>query len=68
MAAIPLLGKDGLLLTAEPEVPTENDSDEDKITAFNEWITLIKLVHETHDVGFVPMFNGTLVGIKRKQT
>jgi predicted O-methyltransferase YrrM len=66
MGAIPLLGDDGLLLTSEPEVPTEDEVDEEKITAFNEWIMLIKMLNDTHDVGFVPMFGGTLIGIKRR--
>jgi predicted O-methyltransferase YrrM len=68
MGAIPLLGEHGLLLTSEPEVPTEDEVDEEKITAFNEWIMLIKMLNETHDVGFVPMFAGTLIGIKRRST
>jgi len=29
---------------------------------------LIKMLNETHDVGFVPMFAGTLIGIKRRST
>jgi len=66
MGAIPLLGEDGLLLTSEPEVPTEDEVDEEKVAAFNEWIMLIKMLNETHDVGFVPMFGGTLIGIKRR--
>jgi predicted O-methyltransferase YrrM len=75
MAAVPLLSDDGLLLTNEPEVPTgdldilegeEASAEEAKVAAFNGWITLVKMLNETHDVGFVPMFGGTLVGIKRK--
>ena len=66
MGAIPLLGEHGLLLTSEPEVPTEDEEDEEKVAAFNEWIMLIKMLNETHDVGFVPMFGGTLIGIKRR--
>ncbi len=68
MNAVPLLGESGLLLTSEPEVPTEGEVDEEKVAAFNEWIMLIKMLNETHDVGFVPMFAGTLIGIKRRST
>jgi predicted O-methyltransferase YrrM len=66
MTGIPLLGEEGILLTAEPEVPTGDDADEEQVAAFNEWIMLVKMLNETHDVGFVPMFGGTLVGIKRR--
>ncbi len=75
MAAIPLLSNNGLLLTNEPDVPTgdlaslegdEASSEEAKVAAFNEWITLVKMLNDTHNIGFVPMFGGTLVGIQRK--
>ena len=75
MAAVPLLSEEGLLLTNEPEVPTgdldvlegeEAKAEEAKVAAFNGWITLVKMLNETHDVGFVPMFGGTLVGIQRR--
>ena len=65
MGAVPLLGENSIILTSEPEVPDENETDENKIAAFNEWIVLVKMLNETHEIGFVPMFGGTLIGIRK---
>ena len=65
MGAVPLLGENSIILTSEPDVPDENETDENKIAAFNEWIVLVKMLNETHEIGFVPMFGGTLIGIRK---
>ena len=66
MASMPLLTKKGLLITAEPEVPMGEDADQAQVDSFNQWMEFIKMIQSSHEVGFVPMYGGTLVGITRK--
>ena len=71
--AFDLLVPGGLILTAEPEVPVDDVGDipesgalnpeQARVVAFNEWAQFISEIGETHPVGFVPLFGGTLVGI-----
>ena len=71
--AFDLLVPGGLILTAEPEVPVDDVGDipqsgalnpeQARVVAFNEWVQFISEIGETHPVGFVPLFGGTLVGI-----
>ncbi|MDP6907202.1 MAG: hypothetical protein QF440_07300 [Candidatus Thalassarchaeaceae archaeon] len=62
----------GLILTAEPEVPVADVGEipesgpetieQSRVSEFNEWVSLINELNESHSIGFVPLFNGTLVG------
>ncbi|MEC7704679.1 MAG: hypothetical protein VYC11_00225 [Candidatus Thermoplasmatota archaeon] len=73
--ALNLVISGGLILTSEPEVPTDDvgdipesgplNSEQEKVVAFNEWVRYITEISDTHTVGFVPLFEGTLVGIIR---
>ena len=62
-AALPLLSNDGWLLTIEPEVPAEDETDQDKIEAFQEWIDLVKDVSQNRRMAFQPLTGGTIVAI-----
>ncbi len=66
IASLPLLSECGILVCAEPEVPLETETNSEKIAQFNEWISLVKMVNSTHQMGFVPLFGGTVIGITRK--
>ncbi len=66
------LASGGLILTSEPEVPVADvgeisesgpeNVEQSRVVEFNEWVSLINELHSTHSIGFVPLFNGTLVG------
>ena len=67
------LAPGGLILTSEPEVPVADVGDipesgpetpeQSRVVEFNEWVSLISELNPTHSIGFVPLYNGTLVGI-----
>ncbi len=73
--ALELVIPGGLILTSEPEVPSADVGDipasgplnpeQERVVAFNEWTQYITEIANTHTVGFVPLFEGTLVGIIR---
>ena len=62
-AALPLLSDTGWLLTIEPEVPAEDETDQGKIEAFQEWIDLVKEVSQNRRMAFQPLTGGTIVAI-----
>jgi len=69
-AALDLLREGGVLLTVEPEVPGEDvspDTPEGEaiISSFNGWISLIHSLTSSHDVAFLPVTGGTIVGVRR---
>ena len=66
MAPLPLMAKDGLLITLEPDLPLEDETDSEKIAAFNGWITLVRMMNETHELSFVPTGGATLLLVRRK--
>ena len=39
------------------------NSEQARVAAFNEWTQFITEIGQSKPVGFVPLFNGTLVGI-----
>ncbi len=67
------LAPGGLILTSEPEVPVADvgeipesgplNSEQSRVSDFNDWVKLISELSSSHSIGFVPLFNGTLVGI-----
>ncbi|MAT49542.1 MAG: hypothetical protein CMA27_06915 [Euryarchaeota archaeon] len=63
--ALPLLSKNGLLLTIEPNVPFEGASDEEA-NLFQLWMDLIRDVQEKYRIGFVPLKISTLVAFMPK--
>jgi len=69
--ALPLLSDGGVILTAEPEVPTDDPAEDDefgqaRIAAFQGWMDLIKELSITHHLAFQPITGGTLVAIIKK--
>jgi len=65
-STLPLLAKNGILLTVEPSAPTDeidvqNPQSMMLVNGFNDWIQCIKSTHDTHELAFVPLFGGTLV-------
>ena len=65
---LPFLAPGGVLFTLEPDMPV-GDVDADDIDGmalvdgFNAWIELIQKCNDTHHIGFMPLFGGTLVAI-----
>jgi hypothetical protein len=61
-AMLPLLNKNGVLFTIEPN-PPEGDRDEKdpEVVGFNNWMELIRKSTETHHIAFAPLFGGTIV-------
>ena len=59
---LPLLNKNGILFTIEPN-PPEGDRDEKdlEVIGFNNWMELIRKSNETHHIAFAPLFGGTIV-------
>jgi hypothetical protein len=69
--ALPLLSEGGIILTAEPEVPTDDPAADDefgqaRIAAFQGWMDLIKELSSNHHLAFQPITGGTLVAIIKK--
>ena len=63
--SLPLLSKNGLILTVEPNVPFEGASEEES-NRFQLWMDLIRDIQETYRIGFVPLKKTTLVAIMSK--
>jgi len=63
--SLPLLSKNGLILTVEPNVPFEGASEEES-NRFQLWMDLIREIQETYRIGFVPLKKTTLVAIMSK--
>ena len=69
--ALPLLSEKGVILTTEPEVPTDDPAEDDafgqaRIAAFQGWMDLIKELSISHHLAFQPITGGTLVAIVKK--
>ena len=61
-AMLPLLNKNGVLFTVEPEPPVgDREEDDPEVVGFNKWMDLIRDSNETHHVAFAPLFGGTIV-------
>lgn len=59
---LPLLTKNGVLLTVEPEPPVgDREEDDAEVVGFNKWMDLIRDSNETHHIAFAPLFGGTIV-------
>ena len=59
---LPLLTKNGVLLTVEPEPPVgDREEDDIEVVGFNKWMDLIRDSNETHHIAFAPLFGGTIV-------
>ena len=59
---LPLLNKNGVLFTTEPEPPVgDREEDDSEVVGFNKWMDLIKDSNETHHIAFAPLFGGTIV-------
>ena len=59
---LPLLTKNGVLFTVEPDPPVgDRDDDDSEVVGFNKWIDLIRETKETHHLAFAPLFGGTIV-------
>jgi hypothetical protein len=65
---LPFLAPGGVLFTLEPDMPVGDVDPEDTegmalVEGFNAWIELIQSSNETHHIGFMPLFGGTLVAM-----
>jgi len=65
---LPFLAPGGVLFTMEPDMPVGDvDPDDEQgmalVEGFNAWIELIQSSNETHHIGFMPLFGGTLVAM-----
>ena len=61
-AMLPLLNKNGVLFTVEPEPPVgDREEDDTEVVGFNKWMDLIRDSNETHHIAFAPLFGGTIV-------
>jgi len=59
---LPLLNKNGVLFTVEPDPPVGDRDDFDtEVVGFNKWMDLIRDTNETHHIAFAPLFGGTIV-------
>lgn len=59
---LPLLNKNGVLLTTEPEPPVgDRDEEDPEVVGFNKWMDLIRDSNDTHHIAFAPLFGGTIV-------
>jgi predicted O-methyltransferase YrrM len=70
-AALTVTESGGIILTVEPEVPTEDLSQADaegrrQITGFQKWIDFIHKIKDQCELAFQPLYGGTLVVIHRK--
>jgi predicted O-methyltransferase YrrM len=70
-SALTSLGKGGIILVVEPEVPTGDVAAEDAvgqstIVGFQKWMDFIQRVTVEFDVAFQPLYGGTLVAIHSK--
>jgi hypothetical protein len=68
---LPFLATGGVLFTLEPDMPVGDVEPEDEegmelVNGFNAWIELIQSCNETHHIGFMPLFGGTLVAMVAK--
>ena len=61
-AMLPLLTKNGVLFTTEPEPPVGDRAEDDtEVVGFNNWMDLIRDSNESHHIAFAPLFGGTIV-------
>ena len=61
-AMLPLLNKNGVLFTVEPEPPVgDREEDDPEVVGFNKWMDLIRDSNETHHLAFAPLFGGMIV-------
>ncbi|DAC45527.1 MAG TPA: hypothetical protein D7H93_04430 [Candidatus Poseidoniales archaeon] len=68
---LPFLATGGVLFTLEPDMPVGDVKEDDEdgmalVDGFNAWIELIQSCNETHHIGFMPLFGGTLVAMVQK--
>ena len=68
---LPLLSKNGVLVSTEPMVPTGDIDETDElkmalVNGFNNWIELIKKSQMEYYVAFIPVFEGTIVTFLKK--
>ena len=68
---LPLLSKNGVLVSTEPIVPTGDVDETDElkmalVNGFNDWIELIKKSQIEYYVAFIPVFEGTIVTFLKK--
>lgn len=68
---LPFLATGGVLFTLEPDMPVGDVKEDDEdgmalVDGFNEWIELIQSCNDTHHIGFMPLFGGTLVAMVKK--
>jgi predicted O-methyltransferase YrrM len=68
---LPFLAQGGVLFTLEPDMPVGDVDEDDEhgmalVEGFNDWIKLIQSCNETHHVGFMPLFGGTLVAMTQR--
>ena len=62
ISMLPLLNKNGVLFTVEPEPPVgDREEDDSEVVGFNKWMDLIRDSNETHHIAFAPLFGGTIV-------
>ena len=61
-STLPLLNKNGVLFTVEPEPPVgDREEDDPEVVGFNKWMDLIRDSNESHHIAFAPLFGGTIV-------
>ena len=75
LTAFEMLSKGGIMIVQEPEVPTgdvgvpepgQQLTDEQiSVEAFNSWIEFVKLVSESHSLGFVELLGGNLAVFRK---
>lgn len=68
---LPFLAPGGVLFTLEPDMPVGDVEPDDEdgmalVEGFNAWIELIQGCKDTHHVGFMPLFGGTLVAMVQR--
>ena len=68
---LPLLSKNGVLVSTEPMVPTGDVDETDElkmalVNGFNDWIELIKKSQIEYYVAFITVFEGTIVTFLKK--
>tara|TARA_B100000767_G_scaffold266860_1_gene284828 strand:+ start:271 stop:1014 length:744 start_codon:yes stop_codon:yes gene_type:complete len=68
---LPFLAPGGVLFTLEPDMPVGDVEPDDEdgmalVEGFNAWIELIQGCNDTHHVGFMPLFGGTLVAMVQR--
>ncbi len=61
-AMLPLLTKNGVLFTVEPNPPVgDRDEDDAEVIGFNKWMDMIRVTNESYHLAFAPLFGGTIV-------